>query len=151
MAILPDQASIAAIFESELPPRARLIALELVGLVGGELPLPRIASSVSLAARTGLTAKAIQGYLPDLVRAGLVAVSPTVVRGPEVVEVPDGDIPAALRAFIFERDRHTCRLCGASDDLTVDHIWPQSLGGDDELDNLRTLCRSCNSKKGARV
>ena len=34
---------------------------------------------------------------------------------------------------------------------TRDHIFPRSLGGSDDLDNLRLLCRPCNSKKGARV
>jgi hypothetical protein len=56
-----------------------------------------------------------------------------------------------LRAIVYERDGHACRSCGCRDDLTVDHIYPWSLGGTDDLDNLQTLCRSCNSKKGAKV
>ncbi len=36
------------------------------------------------------------------------------------------------------------------EDLTIDHIAPLSKGGTDDLDNLRFLCRSHNSKKGDR-
>ncbi|MFJ2575978.1 HNH endonuclease [Kitasatospora aureofaciens] len=35
-------------------------------------------------------------------------------------------------------------------DLTVDHMVPKRLGGGDEPENLGVLCRSCNSRKGAR-
>lgn len=60
-------------------------------------------------------------------------------------------IPAWLRAAVYDRDGRACVECGATEDLTLDHIYPHSLGGDDSLDNLRTLCRPCNSAKGNRV
>lgn len=60
-------------------------------------------------------------------------------------------IPDAVRQLVYERDEHCCVECGAADDLTLDHIYPWSLGGTDDEWNLRTLCRSCNSRKGARV
>jgi 5-methylcytosine-specific restriction endonuclease McrA len=60
-------------------------------------------------------------------------------------------IPQWLREQVLERDEHACVLCGATDDLTLDHIHPWSLGGQDTEDNLRVLCRPCNSRKGARV
>ena len=31
--------------------------------------------------------------------------------------------------------------------FSVDHIWPQSLAGDDELENLALACQGCNNKK----
>lgn len=52
---------------------------------------------------------------------------------------------------IFRRDGYQCLHCGALEDLTVDHIVPQIEGGTSEDDNLQTLCRTCNSKKGVRV
>ena len=43
-----------------------------------------------------------------------------------------------------------CAECGATADLTVDHIVPLARGGRGELSNLQTLCRSCNGIKAAR-
>lgn len=60
-------------------------------------------------------------------------------------------IPAALRDQVMARDGHRCVECGSTYDLTLDHILPWSLGGPDTEENLRVLCRSCNSRKGDRV
>ena len=51
------------------------------------------------------------------------------------------------REQVHARDRYMCVRCNAKDDLTVDHIFPQSIGGTHELTNLRTLCRKCNSAR----
>jgi 5-methylcytosine-specific restriction endonuclease McrA len=42
-------------------------------------------------------------------------------------------------------------LGSPSNEGTIDHIIPVSRGGTNDVDNLRLLCRSCNSKKGARL
>lgn len=60
-------------------------------------------------------------------------------------------IPDDLRRAVYERDDNRCVRCGAVDDLTLDHVRPWSLGGPDTFENLQTLCRRCNSSKGARV
>lgn len=60
-------------------------------------------------------------------------------------------IPTALRWEVWERDNFTCQECGIRRRLSVDHVLPESLGGTLDLDNLRTLCVPCNSRKGARV
>lgn len=60
-------------------------------------------------------------------------------------------IPDELRFAVYERDGFTCLHCDATENLSLDHIHPYSLGGEDALENLQTLCRSCNSRKGARV
>jgi len=57
-------------------------------------------------------------------------------------------ISHTLQKRVFERDEFRCKHCGTYVDLTVDHIKPESKGGSLDMDNLQTLCRSCNSKKG---
>ena len=52
---------------------------------------------------------------------------------------------------VYARDSYTCVYCGADDDLTIDHITPQSRGGGHGIDNLVTACRSCNSSKGSKT
>jgi len=57
-------------------------------------------------------------------------------------------ISQPLRISVWRRDRFTCLACGSQDSLTCDHIIPESRGGEAVEDNLQTLCKSCNSKKG---
>lgn len=54
-----------------------------------------------------------------------------------------------LRQTVINRDQ-CCQMCGSEDRLTVDHIVPRVLGGDDSLSNLQVLCSTCNSSKGGR-
>jgi len=61
------------------------------------------------------------------------------------------DIPSAVRAAVYERDEFSCVACGAIDDLSLDHIVPWSRGGADTVENFQTMCRPCNSSKGAQV
>ncbi|MFF9003630.1 HNH endonuclease [Streptomyces achromogenes] len=60
-------------------------------------------------------------------------------------------ISEALRQFVYERDGYRCVRCGTTEDLTLDHVHPWVLGGKNSADNLRTLCRPCNSSKNATV
>lgn len=62
----------------------------------------------------------------------------------------DVKIPKRLRYEILRRDGHTCRYCGASAPnvrLTVDHVLPRVLGGNNDPTNLVTACVDCNSGK----
>ena len=62
-----------------------------------------------------------------------------------------GDEWELLRQQVFFRDGGMCVRCGlANRQLTVDHIKPKSLGGDNGLDNLQTLCRDCHEEKHNR-
>lgn len=55
------------------------------------------------------------------------------------------------RYAVLHRDNSTCQRCGASKrdgvKLHVDHKTPVSLGGKSNIDNLWTLCESCNLGK----
>ena len=59
-------------------------------------------------------------------------------------------IPAKLRHQVFVRDGYRCVECGATNKettLEIDHIIPVSKGGTNDIDNLQTLCKTCNRKK----
>ena len=59
-------------------------------------------------------------------------------------------IPAELRWAVFERDCYRCLVCASKVNLSADHIIAESKGGPTTLENLQTLCKPCNSRKGAR-
>lgn len=64
------------------------------------------------------------------------------------------------RAFVLDRDGFTCQMCGAvagephpadptrKTRLHIGHIVDKSIGGTDEVSNLRAICSICN--EGAR-
>jgi len=62
-------------------------------------------------------------------------------------------IPKQLRAQVFERDSYVCLRCGCSDlhRLRADHVFPESKGGLATLENLQTLCMSCNTWKAVKT
>lgn len=64
-------------------------------------------------------------------------------------------ISTKLRAEVLDRNGFTCQMCGLTPGdidpntdrkvrLHIGHITDKSLGGKDELSNLRTLCSTCN-------
>jgi hypothetical protein len=60
-------------------------------------------------------------------------------------------IPPALRMAVLRRDGYRCVVCDTDEDLMADHVIPESLGGPTTFDNLQTMCRTCNSHKGAKA
>ena len=64
-------------------------------------------------------------------------------------------ISGKLRAEVLDRNGFTCQMCGLTPGeidpatgrkvrLHIGHIKDKSLGGKDELSNLRALCSTCN-------
>lgn len=51
-----------------------------------------------------------------------------------------------IQKEVLVRDNHTCQRCGAKKDLQVDHIqpWAEYVEGRFDINNLRTVCRSCH-------
>lgn len=84
--------------------------------------------------------------------AGLLLIHGELFDGP--YRHPDSvrpSIPLELRQAVYERDGYRCVTCGADRPLSLDHIHPWSLGGEDTLENLQTMCIPCNCRKGARI
>lgn len=42
---------------------------------------------------------------------------------------------------------HACAYCKSQEDITQDHIIPLSKGGQNVIENIQPLCRTCNSRK----
>jgi 5-methylcytosine-specific restriction endonuclease McrA len=77
---------------------------------------------------------------------------------PSVIRLLNADYSKPIshkfsRRAMFKRDNYTCQYCGTKnrDDLTVDHVNPQSRGGEDSWTNCVTACLKCNNKKGNRT
>jgi 5-methylcytosine-specific restriction protein A len=56
------------------------------------------------------------------------------------------------RRLVLARDGHRCQLripgiCTVTA-TEVDHIRPRAVGGGDELENLRSVCRPCHLSRG---
>ena len=56
------------------------------------------------------------------------------------------------RELIRIRANYLCEYCHSPERIsatrfTIDHIIPQSLGGDDNLNNLALACRRCNERR----
>lgn len=64
---------------------------------------------------------------------------------------PTRYIPDDVRAAVLTRDGSKCVKCGKTEKLEIDHIIPVSKGGKGVLENLQTLCVSCNRSKRNRV
>lgn len=61
-------------------------------------------------------------------------------------------IPDDVRQEVLKRDGHRCRYCGSSSPVFhMDHVYPESKGGETSVENLVTACPSCNTKKQAKV
>jgi 5-methylcytosine-specific restriction endonuclease McrA len=58
------------------------------------------------------------------------------------------------RKNLFARDDHRCQYCGQnrpSNQLSLDHVIPRSLGGKTTWENIVCSCLQCNSRKGGRT
>ena len=83
-----------------------------------------------------------------------------IFRIPEVIVLTEfNKVPMAQRVNfsrrnLYKRDMNTCQYCGVqpgTEELTIDHVLPRSLGGETAWTNCVLACVSCNSKKGNRT
>jgi CRISPR/Cas system Type II protein with McrA/HNH and RuvC-like nuclease domain len=59
-----------------------------------------------------------------------------------------GEAKRMWRQNIKEEWNHKCAYCESEENLTIDHIVPQSKGGLDTTKNVVCCCKSCNHDKG---
>ena len=81
--------------------------------------------------------------------------SPTTrIRIPSVVVLKDFVKPQKRVAFtrfnLFLRDEFSCQYCGATGELTFDHVVPRAKGGVTSWENVVAACPKCNLKKGSK-
>lgn len=68
--------------------------------------------------------------------------------------IPDREPTEELKNRVKSRDRYQCLCCGYSakkSQLQVDHIAPAYHGGINHMDNLQTLCKTCNGPAGKGI
>ena len=78
---------------------------------------------------------------------------PRIVRLLSYDRLPRQDVKLNRRN-IYARDHSTCQYCGKrfpTQELSLDHVVPRSLGGKTTWDNLCCACVYCNAKKGGRT
>lgn len=81
------------------------------------------------------------------------------IRIPEVIVLRHCDRftrPRVIfsRRNLFRRDRNTCQYCGTrfpTEELSIDHVLPRSLGGESAWSNCVVACMACNARKGNRT
>jgi 5-methylcytosine-specific restriction endonuclease McrA len=78
----------------------------------------------------------------------------TEIRIPSVVVLKDYVKPQKRVAFtrfnLFLRDGFSCQYCGATGDLTFDHVVPRARGGVTSWENVVAACSKCNLHKGSK-
>ncbi|MEM6596319.1 MAG: HNH endonuclease [Pseudomonadota bacterium] len=76
------------------------------------------------------------------------------IKIPSVIVLKEYVKPQKRVAFtrfnLFLRDGFSCQYCGATGDLTFDHVVPRSRGGTTTWENVVAACGKCNLKKGAK-
>jgi 5-methylcytosine-specific restriction endonuclease McrA len=95
----------------------------------------------------------VENYETSVSSAYLTFKVPAVIVLKTIVKFKFHSI-SCNRHNIIIRDKNECQYCGisfASNELTIDHIFPKSRGGDNTWENLVAACKKCNQKKGCRT
>ena len=58
------------------------------------------------------------------------------------------DAKRMWRERIKDNWNYECAYCGSTENITLDHVKPRSLGGKDTSNNVVCACHECNQSKG---
>jgi len=78
---------------------------------------------------------------------------PRIIRVHCCNRSPDHHVPLNRRN-LYARDGNKCQYCGTrfpTSELSIDHVLPQSRGGENSWRNLVCACVRCNARKGNRT
>ena len=80
---------------------------------------------------------------------------PSVIRRRTYINVRRRREASGMKRLrIYMRDKFRCQYCGEKRtpaELTLDHIFPRSRGGDNTPVNIVAACLRCNNRKGNRT
>ena len=95
--------------------------------------------------KAALDAAVSRAAAPSVERAATPRPSLAGALGPG-----DREVPEATRDVVFSLHPRCC-ACGAVRRLQIDHVQSYFHGGSSALENLQTLCRTCNGRKGTET
>lgn len=124
-----------------------LSAAAIVGIIGLTFMIRRLNEVL----RAGRQEAKMRRYRSSTAAALKTPLTPVASYQPQSLVHPSRNpaYPAywpELRQLVLERDHNRCGNCGSTEELHVHHIVPLSLGGTNEMGNLRTLCKSCHQR-----
>ena len=139
--------------------------MEATPFSGGTTGAARVADCASAAASIIPAFSEGGVLLPCGATAGEAALILSVARSERIAQKSGSRVgPGAGSRYIspsvkrqeIEESRSICRACknlvesapGSPLSREFDHAWPYSRGGDETLDNIQVLCRTCNRPEG---
>ncbi|MCB0355481.1 MAG: HNH endonuclease [Bdellovibrionales bacterium] len=99
--------------------------------------------------KSRLNLKCEQEMLQLLVEEKLKATEPkTEIRSKKTTppSTQARSVSPAKRAIVIKKAQNQCENCGSRYHLQIDHKISVALGGGNDSENLRLLCRSCNQR-----
>ena len=94
-----------------------------------------------------LKAKAKKTEVTVASETGLQAATPNPIQTANSTVKKRNAIPASVKRYVWQRAQSKCEICKSTYAPQTDHIIPHALGGTNESENLRLLCRNCNQRQ----